>query len=98
MVLANGQLGPIIDRMEYGRAVKGALLMNARTESQVPYAQPLLDAVSLFEELGIGYALVGGIAAMYYGRARFTEDVNFVAVAGHMQVLAAHRAEMEKHH
>jgi hypothetical protein len=54
--------------------------------------------VSLFEDLNIGYALIGGVAAMYYGRARFTEDVDFVAVSGHMDVLAAHPAEMEKHH
>jgi predicted nucleotidyltransferase len=64
----------------------------------VPYAQPLLDAVELFEELGIGYALIGGIAAMYYGRARFTEDVDFVAASGHADVLAAHPAEMGKRH
>lgn len=72
--------------------------MNSKSESWVPYAQPLLDAVALFDELKIGYALIGGIAAMYYGRARFTEDVDFVAVAGHMDIFAAHRAEMEKHH
>jgi len=72
--------------------------MEAKAESWVPYAQPLLDAVSLFEELNIGYALIGGVAAMYYGRARFTEDVDFVAVSGHMNILAAHPAEMEKHH
>jgi hypothetical protein len=35
---------------------------------------------------------------MYYGRARFTEDVDFVAVPGHTEILAAHPAEMEKHH
>jgi hypothetical protein len=84
--------------MDYGRALKGALLMNGKPESWVPYAQPLLDAVSLFEELNIGYALIGGVAAMYYGRARFTEDVDFVATSGHMDVLTAHRAEMENHH
>ncbi len=35
---------------------------------------------------------------MYYGRARFTEDVDFVAVAGHMEILSNHPAQMEKHH
>ena len=72
--------------------------MNGKRESSTPYAQPLLDAVSLFEELGVGYALVGGIAAMYFGQPRFTEDVDFVAATGHMEVLAAHPAAMEKHH
>jgi hypothetical protein len=91
-------LSQVLDRMEYGRAFKAELLMNKRSESWVPYAQPLLDAVALFDELHIGYALIGGIAAMYYGRARFTEDVDFVAVTGHMEVFAAHPAELEKHH
>jgi hypothetical protein len=94
----NGHLDATLDRMEYGRALKGALLMQDKPQGWVPYTQPLLDAVGLFEELGIGYALVGGIAAMFYGRARFTEDVDFVAVTGHMDSLAAHPAEMEKHH
>src|SRR5580700_1106261 len=93
-----GHLDPTLERMEYGRALKGALLMQGKPNDWIPYAQPLIDAVLLFEELGIGYALVGGIAAMYYGRARFTEDVDFVAVTGHMAVFAAHPAEMEKHH
>jgi len=84
--------------MEFGRAFKAELLMSKRPDSWVPYAQPLLDAVALFEELGIGYALIGGIAAMYYGRARFTEDVDFVAVTGHMDIFSAHPTEMEKHH
>jgi hypothetical protein len=91
-------LDQTLARMEYGRAMKGALLMTEKSQSWVPYAQPLLDAVSLFEELGIGYALIGGIAAMYYGRARFTEDVDFVARPGHMEILAVHPAEVEKHH
>jgi len=92
------QLDSTLARMDYGRALKGALLMETKPETWVPYAQPLLDAVSLFEELHIGYALVGGVAAMFYGRARFTEDVDFVAVAGHIDVLREHPAEMEKHH
>ena len=98
MSVEDGHLDATLDRMEYGRALKGALLMQDKPQGWVPYTQPLLDAVELFEELGIGYALVGGIAAMYYGRARFTEDVDFVAVTGHMDSLAAHPAEMEKHH
>lgn len=55
--------------------------------SEVPYSAPLLDAVAMFERLSIGYALAGGIAAMYYGRARFTEDVEFVAASGHREIL-----------
>jgi len=92
------QLDPTLDRMDRGRALKGELLMNEKPRNWVPYAQPLLDAVSLFEELGIRYALIGGIAAMHYGRSRFTEDVDFVADAGHGDVLAAHPKEMEKYH
>jgi hypothetical protein len=84
--------------MEYGRALKGAILMDSNSQAPVPYAQPLLDAVELFEELKIGYALAGGIAAMYYGRSRFTEDVDFVAVSGHMDTLAANPEVMQKHH
>ena len=37
--------------------------MSDKPDTWVPYAQPLLDAVALFEELGIAYALVGGITA-----------------------------------
>jgi Nucleotidyl transferase of unknown function (DUF2204) len=98
MPSSDGKLGPTLDRMEYGRALKGSLLMNEKDESWVPYAQPLLDAVSLFEELRVGYALIGGIAAMYYGRARFTEDVDFVAVAGHANIFTSHPEAMKKYH
>ena len=63
----------------------------------VPYAQPLLDAVELFNELGIDYALVGGVASMYYGRARFTEDLDFVAGAGHAEMLARNADAMRRH-
>ena len=72
--------------------------MNESNPGDVPYAQPLIDAVSLFEELKIGYALAGGVAAMYYGRARFTEDLDFVAAAGHMDQLAANPEVMRRHH
>ena len=98
MEFAEGHLDSTVARMDYGRALKGELLMQDKPQGWVPYAQPLLDAVALFEELGIGYALVGGIAAMYYGRSRFTEDVDFVAVTGHMDIFATHPAEMEKYH
>jgi len=69
--------------------------MSESPGKEVPYVQPLLDAVGLFEELGIGYALIGGVAAMYYGRARFTEEL---ALSGHMEVLAGHPEAMRNHH
>lgn len=66
--------------------------------ASVPYVQPLLDAIGLFEALGIGYALIGGVAAMYYGRARFTEDLDFVAATGHRDVLEKNPDAMRRFH
>jgi len=57
----------------------------------------LIDAVELFRELKIGYALVGGLAAMVYGRARYTEDVDFVAQPDHEATLADHPDAMKRH-
>jgi len=68
---------------------------SARTPNDA--AEPLLDAISLFEDLGIGYALVGGVGAMYYGRVRPTEDLDFVAVVGHGDVLSRNAEVMRKH-
>jgi hypothetical protein len=90
-----GNLAVCLERIEYARAFRRELLMEK--ESSVPYTQPLTDAMRLFEELGIGYALVGGVASMYYGRARPTEDVDFVVVSEHQEVLAAHPEVMRKH-
>jgi len=90
-----GSLLRCLARMARGAAMRSALMADRPPEA--PHAQALLDAVALFDELGIGYALVGGVAAMYYGRARFTEDVDFVAAAGHAEVLAAHPAAMQSH-
>jgi len=59
---------------------------------------PLHDAVSLFSALHIPYALVGGIAAMLYGRLRATEDVDFVASATHQEVLRANPQAMREFH
>ncbi len=98
MPLPPTQLDRTLARVDYGRALKGELLMEHKSEIVVPYAQPLLDAVNLFESLKIGYALIGGIAAMYYGRSRFTEDVDFVATAGHVELLSANPEEMEQFH
>jgi len=38
----------------------------------------LKDVVSRFDSEGIEYFLVGSLAAMYYGRPRFTQDVDLV--------------------
>ncbi len=58
----------------------------------------LLDAVELFEELRVPYALIGGLAAMVYGRARYTEDVDFVAAEHHESALKANPDAMRRHH
>jgi len=60
-------------------------------------AQALQDAVNLFRELGIGYALIGGLAAMVHGRSRYTEDVDFVAEPGHDALLDSDSEVMKKH-
>lgn len=58
--------------------------------------QALLAAVGLFDALQISYALIGGLAAMVYGKSRFTEDVDFVAHPGHMQTLKSNAQVMQK--
>ena len=87
-------LSGVMDRVAKGRAMQGKLLMEKVDGSTT---QPLLDAVALFEHLGIRYALIGGIAAMYYGRARFTDDVDFVADFLHERVLAENPDSMAAH-
>ena len=89
-------LNDVVGRMERGRRLARELVM--RDEPFGGYAAPLLDAVALFEELGIGYALIGGVAAMVYGRARFTEDIDFVAAAGHEDRLRQRGEAMRRHH
>lgn len=64
----------------------------------VTLQKPLEDALGLFGELGINYALIGAAAAMVYGRSRFTEDVDFVADATHQKTLAEHPEIMRKYH
>src|SRR5687768_403634 len=91
-----GDLGACLDRMSYGAAMRRALMAEP-VGDEVPYARPLLDAVELFEELRIGYALVGGVASMYYGRARFTEDLDFVAETGHGERLEQSPDAMQRH-
>lgn len=70
-------------------AFRNALTQQADVESS--FLQPLVDAAELFTRLGIPYALVGGIAAMVYGRARFTDDIDFVVASNHESILAAHQ-------
>lgn len=59
--------------------------------------QPMFDAIGLFEELGIRYALIGGLASMIYGTPRHTLDVDFVAPADHERLLAARPDVMRRH-
>src|SRR4051794_3337311 len=94
---ATGSLDACFERIAHGVALRNEL-MNSSDQPFVPYAQPLLDAVDLFEQLRIGYALVGGIASMFYGRRRFTEDVDFVATAGHGELLQQHPDDMRRLH
>src|SRR4051812_13743667 len=96
MFVSKGNLGSCLDRIAYGVAFRSALMGDQKHPPSL--SQPLTDAVALFEHLNLGYALVGGVAAMYYGRQRFTEDVDFVVVGGHMDVLAANGAIMKEHH
>src|SRR5438067_426311 len=91
-----GSLDACIERIGRGTAFRKQLMNSA--DQPVPYAQPLLDAVGLFERLRIGYALVGGVAAMYYGRARFTEDVDFVATTSHQDLLQKNPEPMREFH
>ena len=90
-------LDACLTKMDRGRIYTRTVRMEPHQAFE-GYAQPLRDAVALFEKLGLRYALAGGLAAMLYGRARFTEDVDFVLVGGHLEVFAAHRAELERHH
>lgn len=85
-----------LEAVASGAAVRRALLMDDATPNP-DLAKSLLDAVALFEAIGIGYALVGGLAAMVYGRARFTDDADFVATGDHPQRLAENPDEMRRH-
>ncbi len=38
----------------------------------------LIDVVSRFDKMGVDYFLVGSLAAMYYSRPRFTNDIDLV--------------------
>ncbi len=62
MIAATRDLAECLKRMHHGAALRSALLMTVPT--QIRFAQPLLDSVSLFEEPTIAYALIGGVAAI----------------------------------
>ena len=91
-------LNSVLSRVARGRGTTKRILMGA---SDLPgpddLTQPLRDAVELFEELAIDHALIGGLAAMLHGRARYTEDIDLIAAADHEDVLAAHPETMRKH-
>ena len=65
-------------------------------EPNADLTRPLMDAVTLFQTLGIDYALAGGLAAMYYGRARFTEYMDFIAAGDHEAILAVNEKAMRE--
>src|SRR5512135_1295741 len=91
-------LGQIHRSLAFRSAIMEASSSGNEPAIRTNLTQPLEDAVDLFESLRIPYALVGGIAAMVYGRARFTEDVDFVLAAKHETVLAAKPEVMRAHH
>ena len=94
-------LDQCVAQIDRSLAFKSALMNEFPADSLARHtptlAKPFEDAVGLFSSLGIPYALIGGIAAMVYGRARFTEDIDFVAAADHQAVLAAHSEAMQAH-
>lgn len=58
--------------------------------------QALIAAVDLFEQCRISYALVGGLASMYFGRTRYTEDVDFIAQSDHEATLKQNSKAMQE--
>ena len=52
----------------------------------------LKDVTDRFEKIGIEYFLVGSLAAMYYSRPRFTNDIDLVA-----QIKAVQIKDFEAH-
>ena len=64
-------------------------------ESPDDLTAPLRDAVALLDELSIEHAVVGGVAAMIHGRARYTDDVDLIAAPDHEAKLAANPEAMQ---
>jgi hypothetical protein len=92
-------LNACLEQIQRGKALRRSFMPDAPPlPTDNPLLPPLLDAAQLFTALQIPYALIGGIAAMLYGRARFTDDVDFVAAAGHQDLLAANPDAMRKFH
>lgn len=92
----HGNLDACLAVSDRGRRRTRTLLMNQSTPDDA-LIDALFDAVRLFEALGIDYALVGGLAAMYYGRSRYTEDVDFIAATDHEALLASNPEAMQEH-
>jgi hypothetical protein len=65
--------------MNWGRGFRSALL--GQSTEPVNYVCNLLQCVAEFDELRIGYCLVGEIAAMFYGRPRFAEVIEFLTTS-----------------
>ncbi|MEM1213730.1 MAG: hypothetical protein AAGI68_15690 [Planctomycetota bacterium] len=89
-------LAAALDQSQRGRATTRFMTGQSSTPPG-DLTAALLDAIALFRELKIRYALVGGLAAMLYGRARYTEDVDFVAEPDHEAILAANPDAMKRH-
>ena len=90
-------LAQAVKQSQRGRAATRRLRMQNESPPHFDLTDALNDAVSLFRELRLSYALIGGLAAMVHGRSRYTEDVDFVAEAGHEERLAASPEIMKKH-
>jgi hypothetical protein len=97
MALADVPIHDLLWKLEFGRQIKRSLLMSEPSAPQIPYSELMADVVGLFEALEIGYALIGGVAAMHYGRARFTEDLDFVADPDYEQKLARQPEAMTRY-
>jgi hypothetical protein len=91
-----GDLEQCLALARRGRRARRELLMEDSAH-EADLTGALLDAVALFEHLHIRFALVGGLAAMYYGRARYTEEVDFITAGDHEAVLREHAHIMREH-
>ncbi|MCY2953362.1 MAG: hypothetical protein NTU53_15490 [Planctomycetota bacterium] len=95
-VAGKRDLGACFAELARGLAFRNAIIGEPAGEA-IAYVQPLLDVIRLFEELGIKYAIVGGIAATYYGGKRFSEGPDFVIASEDSQVLERKGEVMRRH-